>query len=103
MGTAGHVLAELPFDDLEKDQIEIAILVLLVVCAIGAVIVLRTIQKATTRMLLLGIFLIAGVGLWWQREELEDCRGQCTCRIFAQDVRMPEVAGLSCPEFESEL
>jgi hypothetical protein len=103
VGTAGLALAALPFDDLKKNQVEIAIIVLLVACAVGAIVVLRTIQKATTRLLLLGIFLVAGIGLWWQREELEDCQGQCTCRVFAQDVRMPDIGGAFCPENEPDL
>jgi hypothetical protein len=97
------VVFGLPFDDLTKDQVEIAIIVALVVCAIGAVVVLRTIQKASTRLALLGLFLIAGVGLWWQREELEQCRGQCSCRVFAQDVRMPDIGDFTCPDDDPEL
>jgi hypothetical protein len=101
--TAGIGLGALPFDDLRKDQVEVAIIVMLVVCAVGAIVVLRTIQKASVRMLLLGLFLVAGVGLWWQREELEDCKGQCTCRLFAQDIRMPDIPSLTCPEDDPEL
>jgi hypothetical protein len=91
------VLADLP-DRLEDYQVEYTILVMLAVCAVGMVVVLRTVQKATTRLLLLGVLFIAGVGLWWQREELQDCKGQCTCRVFAQDVNMPDPISFNCPD-----
>ena len=85
-------------DRLKSDQVETAIIALLVVCGIGMVVVLRTVQKVATRMLVLGVLFILGIGLWVQREELRDCQGQCTCRLFAQDIDMEEVRGLSCPD-----
>ena len=100
MGSATGVLGILP-DNLEKYQVETAIIVLLVVCGVAMVVVLRTVAKASTRVALLGLLFLIGVGLWWQREELEDCQGQCTCRVFAQDVRMPDaVTGgeFTCPD-----
>jgi hypothetical protein len=93
----GLVLADFP-DSVDADQVETAIVVLLVVCAIGAVLVLRTVQKMATRMLLLGILFVVGIGLWWQREELQDCQGQCTCHVFGQDVSVPDNPLLTCPE-----
>ena len=85
-------------DRLKSDQVETAIIALLVVCGIGMVVVLRTVQKAATRMLVLGVLFIVGIGLWVQREQLRDCEGQCTCRLFAQDIDMSEVPGLTCPD-----
>ena len=83
---------------IKQDQAETAIIALLVVCGIAMVVVLRTVQKVATRMLVLGVLFVVGIGLWVQREELKDCEGQCTCRLFAQDIRMEEVPGLSCPD-----
>jgi hypothetical protein len=88
-------------EDLEKYQVETAIVVLLVVCGIGMVVVLRTVAKTSTRLAMLGLLFLVGVGLWWQREELEDCQGQCECRVFGLDVRMPDeisVDGRLCDE-----
>lgn len=85
-------------DRLKSDQVETAIIALLVVCGIGMVVVLRTVQKVATRLLVLGVLFIVGIGLWVQREELRDCQGQCTCRLFAQDIDMEEVRGLNCPD-----
>ncbi len=88
------MMAILP-DKLEKYQVETAIVVLLVVCGVAMVLVLRTVQRASTRLVTLGLLFLVGVALWWQREELEDCRGQCECRVFGQDVRMPDAIDVS--------
>jgi hypothetical protein len=93
----GLVLADFP-DTVDADQVETAIVALLVACALGMVLVLRTVQKVATRMLLIGILFVVGVGLWWQREELQDCQDQCTCRVFGQDVVVPDVGVVNCPQ-----
>ena len=97
MGSAGvAVLADIQ-ERLESDQVETVIIGLLVACGIGAVLVLRTVQRVAVRMLVLGLLFVVGVGLWIQREELEDCQGQCTCRLFAQDIDMTSTRGVVCP------
>lgn len=97
MGAFGAVLAQVGEDNFDRDQIEFAIIVLMVVCGIGMVAVLRTVGKASTRLALLGLLFVIGIGLYLQREELDDCRGRCTCHVFGMDVDMPEVGGLTCP------
>jgi hypothetical protein len=100
VGSAGvAVFADIQ-DRLKSDQVETAIIALLVVCGIAMVVVLRTVQKVATRTLILGVLFIVGIGLWVQREELRDCQGQCVCRLFAQDVNMTETPGLNCPDPE---
>ena len=96
MGTV-VLLADIQ-ERIKQDQAETAIIALLVVCGIAMVVVLRTVQKVATRMLVLGVLFVLGIGLWVQREELKDCEGQCTCRLFAQDIDMEEVPGISCPD-----
>ena len=98
VGTLAVLLAQVEEDKLDRDTVEIAIIVLLVVCAIGMILVLRTVQKMTTRIALLGILFVVGVGLYLQREELEDCREQCTCEVFGLDIEVDEVRGLPCPD-----
>ena len=95
MGTAA-VLADIQ-ERVKSDQVETAIIALLVVCGIAMVVVLRTVQKVATRLIVLGLLFVVGIGLWVQRENLKDCEGQCTCRLFAQDIDMEEVPGLTCP------
>lgn len=98
VGTLAVLLAQAQEDKLDRDTVEIAIIVLLVVCGIGMVLVLRTVQKMTTRLALLGILFVVGIGLYLQREELEDCREQCTCEVFGLDIEVDEVRGLPCPD-----
>jgi hypothetical protein len=98
VGTLAVLLAQAQEDKLDRDTVEIAIIVLLVVCGIGMVLVLRTVQKMTTRLALLGVLFVVGIGLYVQREELEDCREQCTCEVFGLDIEVDEVRGLPCPD-----
>jgi hypothetical protein len=79
-----------PNDSLNTDQLEVVIIGLLVVCAVALVFVLRTIQKVGVRVLLSLLLVAIGVGLWTQRAALQDCTGECECRVFGQDVEVPD-------------
>jgi hypothetical protein len=98
-----HVLATLwsvaqdQFDNgINPDQAEMIVIGLMVACAVALVFVLRTIQKVATRVTLTILLVAIGAGLWVQRENLQDCRGDCECRLFMQDVRVDP--GVFCPE-----
>lgn len=83
------VLAQSPVD-LNQEQFEWLILGLVAACVVSIVFVVRTVQKLATRAIL-SVLLVAIVGgLWWQREELQDCRGQCECRLFGRDLELPD-------------
>jgi hypothetical protein len=88
------VLAKLP-DGLDSDALQKIIVGLLVLCGVGVILVLRTVQKLTTRLLAILLLVAAGAALWIQRDNLDECRNQCTCRIFGQDVRVPDIAQLN--------
>ncbi|MBA2282666.1 MAG: hypothetical protein H0W25_15760 [Acidimicrobiia bacterium] len=88
------LLAALP-DGLDSDVLQKVIIALLVLCGLGVILVLRTVQKLTTRLLAILLLVAAGAALWIQRENLDDCRSQCTCRLFGQDVRVPDIANLN--------
>jgi hypothetical protein len=92
----GNMLASIP-DAIDADRMEQLIIGLLVACAVAAVVVLRIVHKVVTRLLLLGLLFAVGVGLWLQREQLQDCSDQCSCQVFGQDVRVDDVPGLDCP------
>jgi len=82
-------------DGLDPQNAENLIVGLMVVSVMALVFVVRTIQKVTTRVVL-SLLLIGIVGgLWLQRDNLEDCRGQCSCRLFGQDIRTDP--GTFCP------
>jgi hypothetical protein len=91
------VLAAFPDDTLDADQLELVIIGLMVVCAVALVFVFRTMQKITTRVVLALVLVAAGAGLWLQREALQDCAGECECRVFGQDVRVPDPDAF-CPD-----
>lgn len=91
------ILAAFPNDSLNSDQLEIVIIGLMAVCAIALVFVLRTIQKVGTRVLLSVLLIALGIGLWTQRQALQDCTGECECRVFGQDVRVPDPDAF-CPD-----
>ncbi|HET6665389.1 MAG TPA: hypothetical protein VFG94_14070 [Acidimicrobiales bacterium] len=98
-----HVLAALwsvaqdQFDNgIDPDQAETIVIGMMVACAVALVFVFRTIQKVGTRIILSLVLIAVGAGLWIQRENLQDCRGDCECRLFMQDVRVDP--GVFCPE-----
>lgn len=77
-------------ESLDPETLRTGGLVVLVVLVLGALWVLRAVQKAMTRLLLLGLCVLLGVGVWFQREELGECRRTCECQLFFQDVEVPE-------------
>jgi hypothetical protein len=88
------VLAALP-DGLDKNKLETIIVGLMALCVLGIILVLRTVQKVMWRVGLVVLLLGFGGSLWWQRDNLEHCRDACTCRLYWQDVRVPDIANLN--------
>ena len=84
-------------DNLDGDTVKGALLSLMFVCGIAIILVLRTVKKQRTRFLLIGILFVLGVGLYVQRERLDDCADQCTCHILGQDVDVSG-SGAFCPD-----
>lgn len=81
-------------ESIDSDNAELIVLGLMALCLVGVFLVLRTVQKAVTRLLLVGILFIAGTGLWLQREQLQECAGQCTCHVFGREVSITDAAGV---------
>lgn len=84
-------------DALDGDTVKAVLFALMAVCVIAIVLVLRTVRKQTTRFLLVGLLVVAGVGLYLQRRHLDDCADQCTCRLFGKDVDVSGNAAF-CPD-----
>lgn len=80
-------------ESLDPETLRTVALVVLAVLVLAALWVLRTVQKAMTRLLLLGLCVVLGIGVWFQRDELDECRRTCECQLFFQDVRVPERGG----------
>lgn len=84
-------------ESLDPETLRTVALVVLAVLVFAALWVLRTVQKVMTRLLLLGLCVVLGVGVWLQRDELGECRRTCACQLFFQDVEVPERGdGLAC-------
>ena len=92
-GTVARLGGEVPtsIDSGTAQQVVIGFMAL---CVVGVFLVLRTVQKVVVRALLLAILLAVGAGLWVQREQLQDCAGQCSCHVFGRDVTVTDAAGV---------
>jgi hypothetical protein len=64
---------------------QIAAVTLLVLTAL----VLRMIQKATTRAILLGLIVAVAVFVYVNRSSLEQCARTCECDIAGQHLTVP--------------
>jgi hypothetical protein len=93
IGTLGRLAGQVP-EGLDSDQAQTVLLGLLALCVVGLFVVVRTVQKATTRLVLIGLLVAVGASLWVQRENLQDCAGQCECHVFGRDVRVPDPDGV---------
>jgi uncharacterized protein YneF (UPF0154 family) len=93
IGTVATLAGEVP-DSIDSANAQQVVLGLLALCVVGVFFVLRTIQKAMTRAILLAILLAVGTGLWIQREQLQDCAGQCSCHVFGRDLNVTDAAGV---------
>ena len=88
-----RLAGEVP-DSIDSENAQRIVLALLAVCLIGMYLVIRTVQKATTRLILAVLLFAVGAGLWVQREQLQECAGQCSCHVFGRDVNVTDSAGV---------
>lgn len=70
------------------------------VVSLGAValLVMRLVQKAFVRMILLGLLVGAAFFIYANQTQLELCAKTCQCRIIRQDVEVP----VCSPKFPGE-
>jgi hypothetical protein len=57
--------------------------------AVLAVLVLRMIQKALLRLVLLGLIVLVAAFVYVNRDPLETCARTCECTIAGQHVTVP--------------
>ena len=65
-------------------------MVIIVIVLLLIWVVVRTAQKMVVRVVLLGILVALGLGVWVQRADLEDCRRDGECRFFGFDVQVDD-------------
>ena len=56
---------------------------------VAAFLILRILRKVVAKVLLVGLVVLLGVGLWDQRLELHSCADECSCTLFGQPVQIP--------------
>ena len=93
LGVVARLAGEVP-DSIDSENAQRVVLGLLGLCLVGMFIVIRTVQKAMTRLILAVLLFAVGAGLWLQREQLQDCAGQCSCHVFGRDVIVTDAAGV---------
>ncbi len=74
---------------LDPETLRTAAIVALGAVVIGIFLTLRFIQKMVVRVVIVGILVALGAGIWVQREELASCRSTGGCTFFGQDVQVP--------------
>ena len=68
----------------------------IVALVILAVLLMWVVRKLLVRLLLIAVIGVLAASLWLQRADLQDCVETCSCRLFGQEVAIPEDANPSC-------
>ena len=61
----------------------------LCVMLLVAIVVLRTVQKAMTRILCLLLIVAVGIAVYIERDDLKQCVETCECAVFEVDLELP--------------
>ena len=83
-------------DWIDPETLRVLSIAGIVVAVVLAVVVLRFVSGIASKMGLIGVLLVVGVLLWYQRAELADCVDTCACRVLGVGVTIPEDANRSC-------
>ena len=86
---AGYDFRVVP-EELDAETLRWIILAVLAGLVVGMYVIIRFVQKAATRVLMLVLLGVVGVALYVQRDSLADCVDTCSCTLFGQDVEIPE-------------
>lgn len=87
---------ELP-EGIEPDQLKIAAIVVIAVLVLGAFLVMRFIQKLVLKLIMVLALVGAGVFVYTQRSDLDDCQRrvrdslgrECICDFAGFEVTVP--------------
>ena len=60
-----------------------------VVLLVLVLLVVRFIQKLILRIVLVGLMVLVGIGIYVSRDELAECTRTCSCQLAGQDVDVP--------------
>lgn len=85
-------------ESLNPDTLRAVALGGMATAAVAAFFVLRLVQKAVLRVVLLGVLVGMGAYLWAERDALADCVPECSCRFAGFDVDVPGCTPVSRDE-----
>ncbi len=63
-----------------------------------ALLVMRLVKKAITRVVLLGVLVVAAFFVYVNQDQFEQCANTCECRLLRQNIKVP----LCSPEFPGD-
>jgi hypothetical protein len=86
-----------PDDGLTKSQAENLYIGGAIVCALAILFVLRQFKNVGSRLLWVGILAVLAGFMVWQRQELQDCAGQCTCELLGRELAIRDENAF-CPD-----
>ena len=84
-------------DGLTKTEAENLYLAGAIICALAILFVLRQFKNGTTRVLWVAILAVLSGFMIWQRQEVEECAGQCSCELLGRDLAIQDENAF-CPD-----
>lgn len=78
---------------LSSDNLRWILLGVIAVLVLVAVLVANFVRRMVTRVAMLGLLAVVAVLVWIEWANLGDCRETCSCRLFGQDVQVPDRFG----------
>ena len=84
-------------DGLTKTEAENLYLAGAIICALAILFVLRQFKNVTTRVLWVAILVVLSGFMIWQRQEVEECAGQCSCTLLGRELAIQDENAF-CPD-----
>lgn len=81
----GVVLGAAPFEDFVRDN---SPLMAVIVCAILAILAIRLIVNALTRVVVLSLLLLATLFVAAEHEEITECAQTCECQLAGVETNV---------------
>ncbi len=80
------ILAAAPFEDFARENSPI---LAVIVCAVLGLLVARLITRTMTRLVMLGIVVLAGLFIVIERDNITECTQTCECTLAGIDTSVP--------------
>ncbi len=75
---------------LDADRLQQVSVFIMFGLAVIGFIIWRVVRAVVVRMIWLGVIALMIGGLYFQRDELKQCQATCSCRLFGQEVVVPD-------------